>query len=170
MIDKYIQVLEGQLAKLEKEDFDLEAWKSGTIVLLARIFGDASTKISEIEKIKFDFSSWSLRDASGSVDQLDACKTRCRGVVEACITELQILGAEEENQGELDKNDALVNAIGEELNMSDYRKLVKIVKSKSGKGEKKDLLVTELMEFDTRVAPSIVANILTDPAFAKSLS
>jgi hypothetical protein len=103
------------------------------------------------------------------VDQLESCTIRGKGIVEACMTELEILGAEEENQLELNAEDALAHAIGEELNMSDYRKLLKIVKSKSGKGEKKKLLVKELMELDTRVAPSIVANILTDPAFSKSL-
>ena len=169
MTDKYIEVLKGQIAKLDDEDFDLEAWKSGTIVLIARIFGDASTKIKEIEKITFDFSSWSLRAASGSIDQLESCKVRGKGVVEACITELEILGAEETDGNAVDSKNALVNAIGEELNMSDYRKLLKTVKSKSSREEKKKLLVKDLMEMDTRVAPSIIANILTDPTFSKSL-
>ncbi len=167
MIDKYIEVLKKQIAKLSDDDFDLEAWKSATNVLLGRIFGDATTKIGQIDKIKFDFGSWSLRDASGSSDQMQSCKKRGRGVLEACITELEILGLEEKEPLETSDNDALRNAVEQELKISEYRSLIKIVKNKSSREEKRTMLIRALQSLDTLVTPGIVANILTEPAFRK---
>ena len=165
MIDKYVEVLKKQIEKLSDDDFDLDAWKSGTIVLLGRIFGDATAKIGEIEKIKFDFGSWSLRDASGSRDQMQSCKRRGRGVLEACITELEMLGLEENEPVETSDNAALRNVVEQELKISEYRSLIKIVKNKSNRAEKRSMLIRALQNLDTLVAPGIVANMLTEPAF-----
>jgi hypothetical protein len=169
--DKYVEVFRIQISKLEEDDFDLEAWKSGTIVLLARVFGDDSSKISEIEKIKFDFGSWSLRDSSGSADQMEACKKRCMGVLEACITELDVLGVEEEFTGEVSNSklfQALRESIEEELKMSQYKKLLKIIKTKSSREEKQKMLFNSLMSYDPGIASKIIANILTQPSLSKS--
>ena len=53
---KEIKLLEEQIGKLESKNFDLEAWKQYTIVLLARIFGDNNQKIQQVEKIEYDYS------------------------------------------------------------------------------------------------------------------
>ncbi len=177
MTEKYIKLLENQISKIDSDEFDLEAWKSGTIVLLARVFGDASTKVTEIEKIKFDFGSWSLRDASGSRDQMDSCKKRCKGILEACISELEILGIESTDFEKIPAkalnskiSDALTNAIEQELSISQYRNLLKIIVTKSSKDEKKMMLFTALMGFDQELASKIVSNIMTDTLLAKIFS
>ncbi len=36
---KEIQLLKTQIEKLERKDFDLEAWKNFTVVILGRILG-----------------------------------------------------------------------------------------------------------------------------------
>ena len=168
MIDKYIELLKHQIEKLNDEPFDLEAWKRATNVLLGRIFGDASTKVSEIEKIRFDYGSWSLRDASGSSDQMDSCKNQGKVVLEACIAELEIVGLEEEDKGSGSEDSALIECIEEELKMSEYRELLKILKTKSSVEDKKQMLVHKLQSFETGVPPKIVANILLHPAFKKT--
>jgi hypothetical protein len=168
MIDKYIELLKHQIEKLHDEPFDLEAWKRATNVLLGRIFGDASTKISEIEKIRFDYGSWSLRDASGSSDQMDSCKNQGKVILEACIAELEIVGLEEENQDGGSEDSAIIECIEEELKMSEYRELLKILKTKSGLEEKKKMLVHKLQSFETGVPPKIVANILLHKSFKKT--
>ena len=66
MSEKEIQLLEQQIEKLDTKDFDLQAWKKYTIVILARIFGNKNEKIRLVEKLDYEFSSWSLRDASGN--------------------------------------------------------------------------------------------------------
>ena len=167
MVEKYIELLNHQIEKLQEEPFDLDAWKRATVILLGRIFGDASTKISEIEKITFDYGSWSLRDASGSADQMDSCKNQGKVILEACIAELEIIGVEEDTDDGNDKDSAILECIEEELKMSEYRELIKIVKTKSSIEDKKQMLVHKLQSFDTDVPPRIVANILTHPAFKK---
>lgn len=170
--DKYVEVFRVQISKLEEDGFDLEAWKSGTIVLLARVFGADSSKISQVEKIKFDYGSWSLRDSSGSVDQMEACKKRCNGILEACITELEVLGVEEEFKEEKVSNSGIIQAlkscIEEELKMSQYKKLLKVIKTKSSREEKQIMLFNSLMGYDPEIASKIVANILTEPSLSRS--
>ena len=168
MVEKYIELLKHQIDKLNEEPFDLEAWKRATIVLLGRIFGDASTKISEIEKIRFDYGSWSLRDASGSSDQMDSCKNQGKVILEACIAELEIVGLEEEDQDESTQDSAIIECIEEELKMSEYKELLKILKTKSSHEDKKKMLVHKLQSFETGVPDKIIANILMHTAFRKT--
>ena len=61
-----VEILKKQIKKLDDPDFDLQAWKTGAIILLERLFGPGNQKISQMEKIKYDQSSWALREAKGS--------------------------------------------------------------------------------------------------------
>jgi hypothetical protein len=167
MIEKYVKILNHQIEKLGVEPFDLEAWKRATIILVARIFGDATTKINEIEKIKFDYGSWSLRDASGSKDQMDSCINQAKVILEACIAELEILGLEENKNGKGKEDSAIIESIEEELKMSEYKELIKILKTKSNRDDKIKMLVHKLQSFDTLVCPKIISNLMTHPTFSK---
>ncbi len=89
MAKKEISILKKQIERLEVKDFDLEAWKKFTIVMLARIFGNTSEKIRQIESIEYEYSSWSLRDTSGSSEYLESCKKLGRKILEASIEELE---------------------------------------------------------------------------------
>ncbi|MCF6342481.1 MAG: hypothetical protein L3J31_06720, partial [Bacteroidales bacterium] len=66
MAQKEIKLLEQQISRLSNTGFDLEAWKKYTIIVLARIFGSNDEKIRQVEQLESEFSSWSLRDASGN--------------------------------------------------------------------------------------------------------
>ena len=92
MATNEIKLLKQQIEKLEAKDFDLSAWKKFTIVFLARIFGDDSPKIKQIEKIESDYSSWSLRDTSGSSSNVNKSKKLAREILEAAIAEIEIFG------------------------------------------------------------------------------
>ncbi|OYT12791.1 MAG: hypothetical protein B6I19_08515 [Bacteroidetes bacterium 4572_114] len=74
MKQKQIELLQQQIDKLDSKDFDLEAWKNYTIVLLARLFGEDNQKIKQIEKLDYEYNSWSLRDTSGFTSYLQTCK------------------------------------------------------------------------------------------------
>ena len=88
-------------------------------------------------------------------------------MIEGCITELEMLGLEENETVETSDNDALRNVVEQELKISEYRSLIKIVKNKSNRAEKRSMLIRALQNLDTLVAPGIVANMLTEPAFKK---
>lgn len=166
---KFVKIFKIQISNLDSDDFDLEAWKSGSIVLLSRVFGDASSKIEQIDKIKFDFGSWSLRDSSGSHDQMESCKKRCKGIMEACITELEVLGIDQEPTDVTSSSaiKALQLAIEEELKISQYKQLLSILKTKSSREEKQKMLFNTLMGFDLEISSKIVANIMTDSKLSK---
>lgn len=100
MIEKEIALINKQLESLYAKDFDLEAWKSHTIIFLERIFGKESSKIRMIKELNYNYSSWSLRDAAGTGKDADPVIMKAREILEATKLELEHLGVpkqEEEN-------------------------------------------------------------------------
>jgi len=87
-----IDLLRHQIQALEAKKFDLEAWKAPTLVFVSRIFGPSSEPVRQILDLKYDYSSWNLRDTSGGTQQTDPVKIRAKEILEAAITELQVFG------------------------------------------------------------------------------
>ncbi|AHW58935.1 hypothetical protein FH5T_03175 [Draconibacterium orientale] len=103
MAEKQIALLREQLAKLDEKKFDLDAWKTHTLIFLERIFGKDNSKLKLIQDLHYDYSSWSLRDtaAAGKTKDKDPVKLRASEILEATILELETLGlpeGEEEQQ------------------------------------------------------------------------
>ncbi|WP_320110277.1 hypothetical protein [Draconibacterium orientale] len=103
MAEKQIAILREQLAKLDEKKFDLDAWKTHTLIFLERIFGKDNSKLKLIQDLHYDYSSWSLRDtaAAGKTKDKDPVKMRASEILEATILELETLGlpeGEEEQQ------------------------------------------------------------------------
>ena len=100
MIEKEIALIDRQLESLKAKNFDLEAWKSHTIIFLERIFGKESSKVRMIKDLNYNYSSWSLRDAAGTGKDSDPVILKAREILEATKLELEHLGVpkqEEEN-------------------------------------------------------------------------
>ncbi len=100
MAEKEIAMLKEQAERLNDAKFDLEAWKNQTIIFLERIFGKESSKVKLIRELHYDYSSWSLRDASGVGKSKDPVRFQAQGILTATIEELEKLGlpgAEAEN-------------------------------------------------------------------------
>ena len=101
MVEKEIVLIDKQLESLKAKNFDLEAWKSHTMIFLERIFGKESSKVRMINELKYNYSSWSLRDAAGTGKDSDPVILKAREILEATKLELLQLGLpkqEEENQ------------------------------------------------------------------------
>ena len=100
MAEKQIAILREQLAKLDEKKFDLDAWKTHTLIFLERIFGKENSKLKLIQDLHYDYSSWSLRDtaAAGKTKDKDPVKMRAREILEATIAELETLGLPEEKK------------------------------------------------------------------------
>ena len=94
MAEKEIALLKEQLARLDEKKFDLEAWKNHTLIFLERIFGRENSKINLIKELRYDYSSWNLRDtaAAGKTKDKDPVKMQAREILTATITELEKLG------------------------------------------------------------------------------
>lgn len=101
MVEKEIALIDKQIESLNVKNFDLEAWKSHTVIFLERIFGKESSKVRMIKELKYDYSSWTLRDVAGTGKDSDPVILKAREILEATKLELEHLGipkAEEENQ------------------------------------------------------------------------
>lgn len=159
---KEIALLQKQIDKLESEDFDLEAWKSGTIILLERYFGFDNQKIRQVEKIKYDQSSWALREAKGSKNMMDTCKKQGKEVLLIAIDELTNFGLPNEiaeAQSAPFKN-VIVKALEDELKMSQYREVLRILDSDKKYAEKQKELIDTLNEYGHDCTENLLASIL----------
>lgn len=105
MDNREIQIgnLREQIAKLDdKEKFDLEAWKSKTIIILEGIPGENNKYIIQIENIKYESLLVSTVVTTPGPhefrDNLENCKKRCREILELAIAEFERLQKEEEKR------------------------------------------------------------------------
>ncbi len=163
-----IKVLQDQIEKLGAKDFDLNAWKNFTILLLERIFGQKTQKIDAIQKIKYDQGSWVLRDETGYTNSMEACKKLGREILEEAIVELETFGAPEETIHTI-PFDSIMNALQDELTGSQFREIKKALEEERQIEDLKKILVTKLKGFGSESVYAIVANILSIEEVIKNL-
>jgi hypothetical protein len=101
MVENEIALINKQLDSLNSKNFDLEAWKSHTIIFLERIFGKESSKVRMIKELNYNYSSWSLRDAAGTGKDSDPVILKAREILEATKLELEHLGVPKEEEENL---------------------------------------------------------------------
>jgi len=168
---KEIELLKKQMIKLGAADFDLEAWKTGAIIILERIFGPGNQKISQIEKVKYDQSSWALREAKGSKNMMETCKKRGSEIIEIAIDELEVFGLPEEAEEAKAApfKATIVQALENELKISQYREIVRIIDSDKKNEEKKTLLIDTLNSYGHDFAENVLASILLSDQTKKYL-
>ena len=113
----YIELLKKRIEELAEKDFDLEVWISGTALLLTRIFGKGNDYSNEIENLKVDYSSWSLRDATSDYNPKVTCKRSGRDILELALAESYLSTNQEKSIQSItgilqDKSGKLEEAIG----------------------------------------------------------
>jgi hypothetical protein len=162
---KEIKLLEEQIDKLKLKDFDLEAWKQYTIVLLARIFGDNNQKIQQIEKIEYDYSSWALRDTSGKSSYLDTCKKLGKEILMASIDELNAFGVPDKNvKSEYSVSKEVISlALENELKVSQFKELVALINEDWDIDKKKSAIQKKLESYGKTSFAHILSDILSHP-------
>nr|WP_319269529.1 hypothetical protein [uncultured Draconibacterium sp.] len=141
MAEKQIAILREQLAKLDEKKFDLDAWKTHTLIFLERIFGKDNSKIKLIQELHYDYSSWSLRDtaAAGKTKDKDPVKMRAREILEATITELETLGLPDEEK----EQQKVWELLQDELTGKQVKEIDALVKSDDKEKAKK---IGEILE------------------------
>jgi hypothetical protein len=159
MKEKYIQLLQDQIEQLNKKDFDLNAWKAHTNVILAKIFGDNNQKIRQINEIEYKYGSWSLRDASGSESAMDICKKLGKEILNAAIIELENFGIPEKSaaMGEDSVNETVINAFKDELTGSQVKEIKKILTT----SEKDDIKEDHVLSIFNRLGSNTLSKILS---------
>ncbi len=172
MKDQQIALLKQQIAKLEDKNFDLKAWKAHTMIILASIFGEDSQKVKEIGRLDYEFSSWSLRDATGHNTYQEGCKRLGKEIIEASINEIELTGLPQKRsatRGMLNIQ-VILDALNDELKGSQYKNLLKIIKSNDLPEEKERLIKEIINEVGPEATRAILTNMLLSDHFAEALS
>lgn len=164
MIEKKIELIKRQIENLEKKDFNLEAWKTSTKLVLERIFGGGSQKIREIDRIRYDLSSWTMRDTMGTSSTMDTCKKTGRAILEMAIQELEILGEEAAaSQSDLVSVSLIRTALEEELKGFQLKELREMLSSGESDQARKDAVTAFLEKAGPATTCQILASILSHP-------
>ncbi len=157
MVEKEVTILKEQIEKLEIKGFDLEAWKIYTINILERIFGADSHKIEQIKELKYDFSSWSLRDTSGTTGSI---KKKARVILESSINELEQFGLPQKDAAKSENtSESLLGVFEDELKGSQFKRLKEILKTNDLK-EKKEQLSELFGELDNDEREALLINLM----------
>jgi len=136
MKSQYIKLLKKQIQKLEDDTFDLEAWKTSTITVLHRIFGESDPRSKQVDNLKIDYSSWALRDSNSNYKPVETAKRKGKEILNTAIEEIEIFGAPENHASEVLGQEFVKNL--QEMNDKDRKKHFE--------GMKKDQLVGLLMK------------------------
>jgi hypothetical protein len=170
MPEKEIQLLKIQIDKLKNKDFDLDAWKKSTIIILARIFGENNLKIKQIESIEYDYSSWSLRDTTGFNTYLDSCKKLGSEILQASIDELETLGLPKSEEIADEFFLVIAGALQDELKGTQVREIKQILSSGENPDAKRLLILEKLKEYGSEISQDILSNILTSLPMIKKFT
>lgn len=166
-----IEILQKQIEKLDNKKFDLEAWKKHTIILLEAIFGSNNQKVKQIENIEYEYNSWSLRDTSGYSEYLQSCKKLAREVLEASIEELELKGEPQPGEDEEGKIpvSVVLDALDDELKGSQYKAMMKLLKSDLNPDEKSRQLHDIIKDLDNETIMNILQGIILHRDFTTAL-
>jgi hypothetical protein len=164
MAEKEIEILRKQIDKLSEKEFDLGIWKSTTVLVLDRIFGRDSEKISQIRSINYDYSSWTLRDTSGASSS-DNVKKLGREILETIITELETFGLPSKKESSQVDLSAIQSSLEDALRISQYRELISIIKEIKDRPERKKVLSEKLQTYGDETVRDVLAGILSHPSF-----
>ena len=162
MVKKEIKLLQQQIDKLDSKDFDFEAWKKYSLLQLARIFGQSDPKITQLNKIDFEFNSWSLRDASGNESYEEGSKRLAREVLQAAIDELDIYGIPKREDNKDEIVDEIIGIILDEFKGSQVKQLKEILASEEMDSEKKRRIKELIEELGENASIGILTNILSN--------
>lgn len=174
MIEKNIELLKTQISKLENQEFDLDAWKGATTILLERIFSEAYSGIKSINLIRNHVSD--LRALGGYYsNNIKQCKQQGKEIIEACITELETFGLPEKRtntdtglkinmiQNQTVNVSFIMSALQDELTSSQLDEIKKIIEVSEPKSIKLKKVVEKIGSFGKDIASNILANILINP-------
>lgn len=166
-----IKLLKQQQDKITDKDFDLESWKKYTIIILSRIFGSENNKINQIEKLEYEYSSWSLRDASGNESYEDGTKKLATEIIQASIDEINAFGIPEFDENITNKDlEIILNIILDELKGSQVKKLKSILRSSENLEEKKRLVFEIISGLGDNTAYDVISKIITNKSSAAFFS
>lgn len=154
MAEKEIALLRELIDRLADPKFDLDAWKNHAEVYLEPIYGKDSLLAKMIRELKYDNSSWNLRDASGAGKPSNPVLVQAREILEAAIVSLQQFGVPEK-KNETSKAWSLIE---EELTGKQMKELRLMLQSDDPAKSQK--IIEILKTLDSEILAKIIAGVL----------
>jgi len=128
---KYAELIKKQISKLDNDQFDLDAWKSSAYAVIKRIFGDFDPRLKQIEGLRIDYSSWTLRDSSAKYKPIESSKNIGREILQSALEEIEVFGMESPSHHDLEKyfdEEDLHKLLDDGLSKEEKLKLIKKLK------------------------------------------
>lgn len=152
-----VKLLRKQIEKLEKDDFDLDAWKGGTQSILERLFGADTDKVKQLQQIKIDYSSWALRDSTSGYNPKESVKHLGKELLESAIDEIEMIGLPHINQ----ENDSpIIDVLSEFLDDKTTKSIIAILKGDQPKAKKRGKLKTLLKKLPSEDKTALIIEFL----------
>lgn len=167
MKDAALHLLQAQKDKLFARNFDLDPWKKQTALLLRRIFGEKDSKAEQVESLESEFSSWSLRDASGSDSYSERVKRTAAALLDAAMLEIEAFGLAEEHLPP-DAIKAMAGIVADELTGSQVRIIRQILQGAGTTDEKRRRLDEVFEQLDKVQLKSMITSLLLYPTMSKA--
>lgn len=163
----YIALLENQLKQVDEREFDFASWKNATILLITSCFGANSPQVAAIDKIDYNYSSWALRDESGTIDPV---KRECKTTLATIIKEFEIrLESVTDNSG--DSAEINLNFVWlpfeDELTGASLKKLKSILTQANASSDEVEAFLKDL---PNQTLVDIIQNILLSKDFKQWIS
>lgn len=167
MKEQAIELLQLQAAKIEEKQFDLNAWKQQTGLLLMRIFGEHDPKAKQINNLEYEFNSWALRDASGNASYQEGVRKNAAAILEAAILELRHFGLPKQQEPSESAAETFCSVIKDQLTGGQVKAIRTIIASNSNQEEKQRQLHEVLNKLDQTQLFDILTEIILKDQFSK---
>jgi hypothetical protein len=159
---KEIDLLEEHIAKLESKEFDFKVWKQYSIMLLSRIFGETEQRVKQISMLDIDYSSWSLRDATGRSSKIDTLKKLGKEILQSAIDELKSFGLPKNSEINPDLIlKEIILALESELKISQLKELNSMINGDLNPDLKKSEIAKKLAGYGEQAIINILATLLS---------
>lgn len=130
------------LETIDQRKFDFDVWKIKASLVIKKLFGESDDKLKLLDALHYDYSSWTLRDQSGS-KKADAVKEQARGIIEAAILEISL---------DSEVNPA-IEALKKELTGAQMEKLQQLI-------QQSDVEEKDVVELMNQISPEIKDRVL----------
>ncbi|GAO30566.1 hypothetical protein [Geofilum rubicundum] len=140
--------------KLDQKHFDWVAWKRGTLLVLQNIFGTDSPYYQQLAETDYEYSSWSLRDTSGSSDPV---KSSCLDLLDICRTDLL-----SHQEGSISTKEKMAKLLSQYLTASQISKMMEVVKSDIPPHQKNEQIGEILKEFSPELSTKVLIELIRE--------
>ncbi len=149
-----IHQLDVRRKMLDQKPFDWVAWKRGTLLVLQNIFGTDSAYYKQLAQTDYEYSSWSLRDASGSSDPV---KSSCLDLLDICQTDLM-----SHQEGNVSTPEKMAKLLSQYLTASQISEIMEVTRSEVPPHQKNEQIGEILKAFSPELSTKVLVELIRE--------